>query len=65
MHTGFWWGNLREGGHLEDQSIDVRILLKLTFEKWDVVGAMYWITLAWDWDRWRAVVNAVMNLQVP
>jgi hypothetical protein len=24
-----------------------------------------WIGLAWDRYRWRAVVNAVMNLQVP
>jgi hypothetical protein len=26
--TGFWWGNLREGGHLEDPGVDVRIILK-------------------------------------
>jgi len=24
-----------------------------------------WIHLAQDWDRWWALVNAVMNLQVP
>jgi hypothetical protein len=28
-------------------------------------GGMDWIDLAQDTDRWRVVVNAVMNLQVP
>jgi hypothetical protein len=27
-------------------------------------GGVEWIRLAQDWDRWRAVVNAVMNLRV-
>jgi len=27
VHTRFWWGNLREGDHLEDLSIDWRIIL--------------------------------------
>jgi hypothetical protein len=32
LHTGFYWGNLREGGLLEDQDLDGRIILKWVLE---------------------------------
>jgi len=57
---GFWWGNLRERDHLEDPRVDGRIILRWIFRKWD-----RGVELAKGRDRWRAVVNAVMNFRVP
>jgi len=35
------------------------------FKKWcGWVGGMNWIDMAQDRDRWRALLNAVMNLRV-
>jgi hypothetical protein len=42
-HTGFWWGDLREGDHLGDQGVDEKIILKRIFKTWD--GA--WTGLSW------------------
>jgi hypothetical protein len=48
---------------LEDLDIDGRIILRLIFRKW--VGNTDWTDLTQDRDRCQALVNAVMNLQVP
>ena len=62
MLTRFWWEDLREGDHLEDPGVDGRILLKWILKRWD--GGMGGIDLAQERDKRRALVNAVMNLQV-
>jgi hypothetical protein len=36
VHTGFWWGNLREKDHLGDPGIDGRIILRWIFRKRDM-----------------------------
>jgi phosphotransacetylase len=46
-----------ETDHLEDS------VLKLIFKKWD--GGMEWMDQAQDRDRWRTLVNAILNLRVP
>jgi len=33
MHSRFWWGNLKEKGHLENTSLDGRIILKWTLKQ--------------------------------
>ena len=49
---------------MEDPGRDGRIILRWILRKWDAVG-MDWIEMAEDRDRLQALVNAVMNLQVP
>jgi hypothetical protein len=55
-------GDQKERDRLEGLDIDGRIILKCIFKTWD--GDMDWIDLAQARDRWRALVNAVMNLWV-
>jgi len=50
--------DLRRRGHLDDSGVGGTIILKLIYKKWDRKA---WTELIWLRDRWRAVVNAVMN----
>jgi hypothetical protein len=53
-HTGFWWGKHRKD-HCEELSGSSSSEIRGTER----------IYQAQDRDRWRALLNAVMNLQVP
>jgi hypothetical protein len=47
------------------EDLGVRGKIKVRWILGTGVGGMDWIDLAQDRDRWRALVNALMNLRVP
>jgi hypothetical protein len=51
-----------ETDHLKGPGEDGMIILRWIFRK---CGVGVWTDLAQESDRWRALVNAVMNLRVP
>jgi hypothetical protein len=57
------WRYLMVRDDVEDLGVDGRQILKWIFEKLNC--SMDWIDLVQDRDRWRALVTAVMNSQVP
>jgi hypothetical protein len=65
VHPGLWWGDVREGDHLEDLGVEGRLILKWIFKQWGGMGRMDWIHLEQNRDRWQALVNAVTNIRVP
>jgi hypothetical protein len=44
VHTEYWWGD-----HLKDPGVEMRITLKLIFNKWN--GDMDWVDLAQNRNR--------------
>ena len=64
FYTGFWWGNLRERDHFGRLRRRWEDNIKMDLQEVGC-GDMDWIELAQGRDRWRALVNAVMNLRVP
>jgi hypothetical protein len=64
MHIGYWLESEMRKDHWEDQRRrwGDNIKMDLRETEWDV---MDWIDLAWHRDKWRALVNTVINLRVP
>ena len=60
MRKGVWLEDTIARDPLEVLSVDGRIILKWIFKKSG--GVMDWIDLVPDRNRWRALVNAVLNL---
>ena len=54
------WRKLRERDNLENLGLEGKMRVQE-----EGFGGMDWINLAQDRDRWRALVNAVMNIRVP
>jgi uncharacterized membrane protein YfbV (UPF0208 family) len=61
VHTGFWWETRGKATTWETQA---RWYDNIKMDLQEVGWSMDWIELAQDRDRWRAVLNAVMNLRV-
>jgi hypothetical protein len=61
---GYWWESQRERDHKEEQDESGCIIFKMDLLEtgW---GGVDWIGLTQDRDKWKALVNAVMNLRVP
>jgi hypothetical protein len=61
MHTQFWLGSLKGRDHWEVVGKDGRIILNYILRKYD----MEWNYVAQNNDWWRALVNKVMNSNIP
>ena len=59
----FWWGNPKERDHFGD-TLRWEDNIKMDLQEIGC-GVMDWNEVAQDTVRWRALVNAVMNLRFP
>ena len=64
MYTGFWWGKDEGKRPVGRPRRKCENNIKMDLKEVGC-GVMNWIDLAQDRDRWRKIVDAVMNLLLP
>jgi hypothetical protein len=62
-HICYWWEIREKRDHQEEQKVGGRVILRRIWRV-RVVGTD-WIGFTQNRDKWRALVNAVLNLRVP
>ena len=62
MHTGLRWGHMTERGHSEDPGVDVKMVVKYIFKKWDGRDS---INLVQERDKCGALFNTAMDFRFP
>ena len=63
VHREFWWRNLRGKRQLGRTRHRWEDNIKMDLQ--EMGRGMAWIDLDQDRDRWRPLVNVVMNLRIP
>jgi hypothetical protein len=64
VYTRFWWEILKDRDHSEERHVYGRVGSEWMLGRLAGVGVVMWIQFSRDRDRWRALVNTVMNLRV-
>jgi hypothetical protein len=45
MHTGFWWVNLKESGHVENQGTDGRLITLALTQAGRASSGLLWLSI--------------------
>jgi hypothetical protein len=62
IYTGFWWRTQEERGHKEDLDVIENRNIYIREIEWDDID---WIHLAQNTDKWRVLVDNVINFWIP